>query len=82
MSEINVRGKHVAIGFCESPDLCTFIEIDWAFYYLNYLSSKDIMYLFFDTETTGLPRNWKAPVTHLNNWPRMIQIAWIACDDQ
>lgn len=25
------------------------------------------MYLFFDTETTGLPKNWKAPVTDLNN---------------
>lgn len=24
-------------------------------------------YLFFDTETTGLPRNWKAPVSDLNN---------------
>lgn len=40
------------------------------------------MYLFFDTETTGLPKNWKAPVTHLNNWPRMIQIAWIFCDEK
>lgn len=39
------------------------------------------MYLFFDTETTGLPRNWKAPVTDLNNWPRMIQIAWILGDN-
>ena len=39
------------------------------------------MYLFFDTETTGLPRNWKAPVTDLNNWPRMIQIAWILSDN-
>ncbi len=38
------------------------------------------MYLFFDTETTGLPKKWKAPVTDLNNWPRMIQIAWIFCD--
>lgn len=38
------------------------------------------MYLFFDTETTGLPKNWKAPVTNLNNWPRMVQIAWIFCD--
>lgn len=34
------------------------------------------MYLFFDTETTGLPRSWKAPVTDLNNWPRMVQLAW------
>ncbi|MBA7614616.1 DNA polymerase III PolC-type [subsurface metagenome] len=40
------------------------------------------MYLFFDTETTGLPRNWKAPVTDLNNWPRMIQIAWILSDNK
>ncbi len=40
------------------------------------------MYLFFDTETTGLPRNWKAPVTAVNNWPRMIQIAWVFSDGQ
>jgi len=34
------------------------------------------MYLFFDTETTGLPKNWKAPVTDTQNWPRMVQLAW------
>jgi len=34
------------------------------------------MYLFFDTETTGLPKNYKAPVTDSENWPRMVQIAW------
>ena len=39
------------------------------------------MYLFFDTETNGLPKNWKAAVTDLNNWPRMIQIGWIFCDE-
>jgi DNA polymerase III epsilon subunit-like protein len=38
------------------------------------------MYLFFDTETTGLPRNWKAPVSDVNNWPRMVQIAWLLFD--
>ena len=38
------------------------------------------MYLFFDTETTGLPRNWKAPVTALDNWPRMIQLAYFLYD--
>ena len=32
--------------------------------------------LFFDTETTGLPRNWKAPATELYNWPRMVQLAY------
>lgn len=38
------------------------------------------MYLFFDTETTGLPRRWKAPVTDLNNWPRMVQLACLLFD--
>ena len=40
------------------------------------------MYLFFDTETTGFPKNWNAPVTDLDNWPRMVQIAWILGDKQ
>ncbi len=39
------------------------------------------MYLFFDTETTGLPRNWRAPVTDVNNWPRMVQLAYLAYDN-
>jgi len=34
------------------------------------------MYLIFDTETTGLPRNYNAPLTDFDNWPRMVQIAW------
>ena len=34
------------------------------------------MYLIFDTETTGLPKNWNAPYTDTDNWPRCIQIAW------
>ena len=34
------------------------------------------MYLIFDTETTGLPRNWAAPISDTDNWPRCIQIAW------
>ncbi|WP_198935449.1 hypothetical protein [Chlorobium sp. KB01] len=38
------------------------------------------MYLFFDTESTGLPRNWKAPVTDLNNWPRLVQLAYLSFD--
>lgn len=39
------------------------------------------MYLFFDTETTGLPRNWKAPVSDVNNWPRLIQLAYLYFDE-
>ena len=38
------------------------------------------MYLFFDTETTGLPNNWKSPVTDLQNWPRLVQLAYLAYD--
>lgn len=34
------------------------------------------MYLIFDTETTGLPKNYKAPLTDFDNWPRLVQLAW------
>ncbi len=39
------------------------------------------MYLIFDTETTGLPKRWNAPITDTDNWPRCIQIAWQLHDD-
>lgn len=39
------------------------------------------MYLFFDTETTGLPKNWNAPLTDLDNWPRLVQLAWLQYDE-
>jgi len=34
------------------------------------------VFLVFDTETTGLPLNYRAPLSDFNNWPRMVQIAW------
>lgn len=37
------------------------------------------MYLFFDTETSGLPKSWKAPPSDLDNWPRAVQVGWILC---
>ena len=40
------------------------------------------MYLFYDTETTGMPKSWKAPLSDSNNWPRMVQIAWILFDEK
>ncbi len=39
------------------------------------------MYLIFDTETTGLPKRWNAPISDTDNWPRCIQIAWQLHDD-
>src|SRR6218665_3094929 len=34
------------------------------------------MFLIFDTETKGLPRDYNAPLTDFDNWPRVVQIAW------
>jgi DNA polymerase-3 subunit alpha len=34
------------------------------------------MYLIFDTETTGLPKRYDAPISDTDNWPRCVQIAW------
>ncbi|RJP92462.1 MAG: 3'-5' exonuclease [Desulfobacteraceae bacterium] len=38
------------------------------------------MYLFFDTETTGIPKDYNAPVSDIKNWPRLVQIAWLVTD--
>jgi DNA polymerase III subunit alpha len=40
------------------------------------------MYLIFDTETTGIPRNKTAPLTDLDNWPRLVQLAWQLHDNK
>ena len=37
-------------------------------------------YLFFDTETTGIPKNFKAPITDTDNWPRLVQLAFLCYD--
>lgn len=37
--------------------------------------------LFFDTETTGIPINHNAPIANIDNWPRIVQLAWIVCDN-
>lgn len=34
------------------------------------------MYLFFDSETNGKPVNYKAPMSDVDNWPRVAQLAW------
>ncbi|HWQ65708.1 MAG TPA: 3'-5' exonuclease [Methanospirillum sp.] len=38
-------------------------------------------YLIFDTETTGLPLEEKDPFHYPDYWPRIVQIAWILCDE-
>lgn len=39
-----------------------------------------IMVLVFDTETTGLPKRYDAPINEISNWPRVIQLAWALYD--
>lgn len=40
------------------------------------------MYLFFDLETNGLPKDKtnKTPMTEVDNFPRVIELAWRLCD--
>lgn len=38
------------------------------------------MYIVIDCETTGLPKKWNAPVSDIDNWPRVIQMAWARYD--
>jgi len=39
------------------------------------------MYLVIDCETTGLPKDRNAPIKDVDNWPRVIQIAWALYDE-
>lgn len=39
------------------------------------------MYLFFDTETNGLPKNFRGDFKDVDNWPRVIQLAFVMADD-
>ena len=38
-------------------------------------------YLFFDTETTGLPKKYGRPYAETENYPRIVQLAYIVTDD-
>lgn len=38
--------------------------------------------IIFDTETTGTPKDYKAPMNKLDNWPRVIQLAWQVYDTE
>lgn len=36
----------------------------------------ETQYLLFDTETNGLPRRKNVPAESVENWPRIVQLAW------
>ncbi len=33
--------------------------------------------MFVDTETSGLPKDWKKPYSAVGNWPYIVQLAWV-----
>ena len=48
---------------------------------LNSIETKPIHYLFFDTETTGLPIDYYTPTYQTKLWPRLVQLSWITTDE-
>ncbi|MGI4728959.1 MAG: 3'-5' exonuclease [Janthinobacterium lividum] len=38
--------------------------------------------LFIDTEASGLPKKWNAPINKTRNWPFSVQISWLIYDPQ
>lgn len=51
---------------------------------LEYFEHKadEHRYLFFDTETTGLPRSQSASTKDSNAWPHIVQLSWILSDKE
>jgi len=45
------------------------------------IKAVERLYLFFDTETTGLPLNYNASHEDLENWPRVVQLAWAVANE-
>jgi len=43
-------------------------------------AKREAQVLIFDTETSDLPRSWSRPASDVDNWPRVVQAAWIVCD--
>ncbi len=37
-------------------------------------------YLVLDTETTGVPKDYRARISDVDNWPRIVQIGWLVYD--
>jgi len=62
----------------KKKDRQSYSSMYWSYYVRN-LKSKP-QFLFFDTETAGLPKDFKAKAAANDNWPRLVQLAWIVTD--
>ena len=49
---------------------------------MQYEQSLKPTYIFFDIECNGLPQFYDMDVRMTNNWPKVIQLAWIVTDEQ
>ncbi len=38
--------------------------------------------LFIDTEASGLPKKWNAPINRIKNWPFSVQVSWLIYNRQ
>lgn len=73
---LKLDGKWGLLPFSKVPIICHFKGE------VNTIQIQEEKYLFFDTETTGVPQNYNAPISDLQNWPRLVQLSWILCDQQ
>lgn len=72
--QLNNRKRQRITEYHENyAKLCRFLFYSKIFQLLN-LSYMDI--IFFDTETNGVPKNYKAPVEDLDNWPRIAELGY------
>lgn len=69
-----VKWYHCAGGSCEH--MARELECE-----LKEKIQKSSYYLFFDTETTGVPEDYNAPASDTENWPRLVQLGWILTDE-
>ena len=54
---------------------------DFGEYCYVYLKKRGYKYLFFDTETTGLPKRFDASYKDFDDWPRLVQISWLCVSE-
>jgi len=72
------RWKKRQKKYQEKIDRLPYPDLSWS-YYVRHLKSKP-QFLFFDTETSGLPKDFNAKAAANDNWPRLVQLAWIVTD--
>jgi DNA polymerase-3 subunit epsilon len=58
-------------------DIHTFIDFQTKLVQKKTVNLFENRILIFDTETNGLPNDYRAPYKDTKNWPRLIQLSWI-----